>query len=151
MAGLRPTARLIATVAVMLLGTSCGAALPRVDPLADTAVVDLTWENRSDRRYFLTVGDPRDNTLSRWFVIEPCQKAGVWGVVVTMPDDIGLGEAGDAEAPAGPMSGAVDSLSLLDYPQWVFTMAQEDPPDDMLGNLVSDWPVDQHVGPFEAE
>ena len=134
-----------------ILGTSCDAALPRVDPFAERALVDLIWENASDRRYFITIGDERDNTLSRWFVVEPCQKAGVWGVEVTMPDDVRIGEAGDAEAPSGPFGSGVDSVTLLDQPQWVFHIVQDDPPDDMLGNLLSYAPPQGRLEPFEAE
>jgi len=140
-----------ACAAVALLATACDVAQPRIDPFAETAIVDLMWENRSDRRYFITVGDPRENTLSHWFVVEPCQKAGVWGIVVIMPDDIGVGEAGAAAAPSGPIAGGVDSQTLQDYPQWVFSIAQDDPPDDMVGNLVTYGPPDEHIGPFEVE
>ena len=147
----RVPAMVVAGTVLALLATACDVARPRIDPFADTAIVDLMWENRSDRRYFITVGDQRENTLSHWFVVEPCQKAGVWGIVVIMPDDIGVGEAGAAAAPSGPIAGGVDSASLHDYPQWVFSIAQDDPPDDMIGNLVTYGPPDEPIGPFEVE
>lgn len=66
--------------------------------------------------YFITVGDPHDNTLSHWLAVEPCHRAEVRGVVVTMPDDLGIGLAEGAEVPSGPMTGAIDSATLLDAP-----------------------------------
>lgn len=136
---------------VLVLSAGCDVALPRVNPFGEKAVVDVVWENFSDRRYFLTVGDPRDNTLSQWFVVEPCQRAGVWGVEVTLPDDLGFAEAGDAEAPSGPVSGAVDSVTLLEEPRWIFHIEQDDPDDDMIGNLSSYSPIKDPIPPFEPE
>jgi hypothetical protein len=144
--------RFAALVAIALTcAAGCDIALPRVNPIGDTAVVNLVWENNSDRRYFLTIGDLRDNTLSRWFVVEPCQRAGVWGVQVTLPDDIGFAEAGADNAPSGPVTGAVDSATLADHSTWVFQIVQEDPPDDMIGNLFSYGPSDRPIAPFEPE
>lgn len=136
---------------VLVLSAGCDAAQPRVNPFGEKAVVDVVWENFSDRRYFLTVGDLRDNTLSRWFVVEPCQRAGVWGVEVTLPDDLGFAEAGDAEAPSGPVTGSVDSVSLLEEPRYIFHIDQDDPPDDQIGILYSYGPMEDPIPPFEPE
>lgn len=147
----RPVARKWGVLlGILVLSAGCDVALPRVNPFGEKVVVDVVWENFSDRRYFLTVGDPRDNTLSQWFVVEPCQLAGVFGVEVTLPDDLGFAEAGDDEAPSGPVTGAVDSVTLLDEPRWIFHIVQDDPP-DVLGDQVGFGPAEEPITPFEPQ
>ena len=127
--------------------------MPRINPLGETAAVDLLWENSTPDRYYLTVGDHRDGTMSRVIVIEPCQKSEARGVVVTAPDDIGFGQTDDDEAPDGPLSGGLDFYTLNRHSQWMFWIQPDDPNDDVLneGNDTGYGPTDDFVPPAETE
>lgn len=138
-------------VLLAVLVSACATPMLRLDPLADKVMVDLIWQNHSDRRYFITVGDQRDNTLSAWFVVEPCERSGAWGVVVTKPDDVRIALAGDAERPTGPDGGGLDSETLGSARQWVFRIVQEADPRDDFGNLESVGPATDRVAPAPPE
>ena len=138
--------RWISWVGVMGMMTACSVALPRVNPMAEAATVNLSWENSTDHRYFITIGDARDNTLSGWLPVEPCMRGGVRGLIVTMPDDIGIGPADGAHHPTVPFAGGIDSANLLAEGSWTIRIEPDDPNDDLV--LVDGSPM-VSIGPGE--
>lgn len=139
--------------AVNLVHTIAGEQLGPIDwrvPLkpAEQRTVDLLWENETTDTYLFTVGDARVGNVERVIRVSPCQKGGAWGVVVTYPDDIGVGPLpADGRIPDEPFPGGMDFLNVDG--QWMFSFQDPEDTDDIYPGGYG--PAEEYVPPGPPE